>query len=121
MFVTQMKMLVVMLGMEGLVSGHGVAPCTGPGMPLLLVTHPLVGDPLATHQHRAATVVGQPKHAEFITIFHKLLLYKNSFTHLSRVPLVLMFIQNAASPLLTGTLIPVLGKAVAPPAATLSR
>ena len=61
-----MQMLVVMIGMEGLVSGHGVAPCTGPGMPLLLVTHPLVGDPLAAHQHRAATMVGQSEHLEFI-------------------------------------------------------
>ena len=57
----QMQMwLVVMIGMEGLVSGHGAPPCTGPGMPLLLVTHPLVGDPLAAHQHRAAAVVRQP-------------------------------------------------------------
>ena len=67
----QMQMwLVVMIGMEGLVSGHGAPPCTGPGMPLLLVTHPLVGDPLAAHQHRAATMVGQSKHLEFISIFN---------------------------------------------------
>ena len=56
----QMQMLVVMIGMEGLGSGHGAPPCTGPGMPLLLVTHPLVGDPLAANQHRAAAVVRQP-------------------------------------------------------------
>ena len=49
-----------MCGCEGLEPGHGSRPGTGPGAPLLLVTHPLVGDPLAANQHRAAAVVRQP-------------------------------------------------------------
>ena len=44
-----------------------------------------------------------------------------SFKYLSTNPLVLRLTQKAASPFFTGILMPVLAKAVAPPAATSSR
>ena len=45
---------------EGFEPGQRSLPAAGPPSPLAEVSHPLVGDPLAPHQHRTPSVVSQP-------------------------------------------------------------